>query len=162
MIPGEAPAEAVMRLAAEKGRAVAREWPGHIVVAADTVVTLDGRILGKPRDRAEALAMLQTLAGRTHRVMTGLALFFEDRCLVCSETTEVSFRTLSDEELRAYVATGECDDKAGAYGIQGKGALLVASIRGCYFNVVGLPLAKLSEMLLELGVNMENQWRSSR
>lgn len=162
ILPGEAPDAAVMRLAADKGRAVARDWPDRIVLAADTVVTLDGRILGKPRDREEALEMLRTLAGRSHRVLTGLALFWGDRCLVRAETTEVTFRALSEEALRAYVDTGECDDKAGAYGIQGKGALLVASIRGCYFNVVGLPLARLSEMLLELGVDMEYQWRSSR
>lgn len=162
ILPGEVPSDAVMRLASDKGRAVARDWPHCIVLAADTVVTLDGRILGKPRDRDEAFLMLQTLAGRTHRVLTGLALFLDDRCLVGAEATDVTFRSLSDNALHAYVATGECDDKAGAYGIQGRGALLVASIRGCYFNVVGLPLARLSGMLLELGVSMEQQWRFSR
>lgn len=161
IVPGETPDEAVMRLATDKGRAVARDWPDHIVLAADTVVVLDGQILGKPCDRDEALDMLRALSGRTHRVLTGLALFLGDRSLVGAETTEVVFRSLPDDALRAYVATGESDDKAGAYGIQGKGALLVSSITGCYFNVVGLPLARLSRMLLELGIDMKQQWRSS-
>ncbi len=160
VLPGEAPDAAVRRLAVDKGRAVAAEWPGRIVLAADTIVTVDGRILGKPVDRDEALGMLSALAGRTHRVMTGVALFLRESCIAEVETTEVTFRALSPVQLQSYVDTGEGDDKAGAYGIQGQGALLVDSIRGCYFNVVGLPLARLSAMLTKLDIDMEQQWRT--
>jgi septum formation protein len=158
---GELPQEAALRLAVHKGRPVAAQFPDRIVLAADTLVTLDGKILGKPADRAQALDMLMSLAGRTHRVMTGLALFLKGECLAEVETTEVTFRDLPPAALQAYADTGEGDDKAGAYGIQGRGALLVSSISGCYFNVVGLPLARLSGMLTRLGVDMERQWRST-
>ena len=127
ILPGEQPEEAARRLAVHKGAPLAAEHPHRIVLAADTLVTVDGRILGKPAHRAEALDMLILL---------------------------------SEEALRAYAETGEGDDKAGSYGIQGKGALLVSSISGCYFNVVGLPLARLSEMLIRMGVDMECQWRT--
>lgn len=160
ILPGELPEAAARRLAVDKGVPVAEQHPDRIVLAADTLVTVDGRILGKPAGRGDALEMLQLLAGRTHRVMTGLALFLRGRCLAGVETTEVTFRDLSPEALRVYAATGEGDDKAGAYGIQGRGALLVSSISGCYFNVVGLPLARLSEMLISMGVDMERQWRT--
>ena len=119
------------------------------IVAADTVVTLDGDILGKPRDTNDARAMLRLLSGREHAVKTGLAVFHKDRVHLHVETTRVYFRKLSALEIDRYVATGDPMDKAGAYGIQGKGAILVSRIEGSYDNVVGLPLARLYEMMRE-------------
>ncbi len=113
----------------------------EIVITADTMVFLDGQKLGKPADEAEALAMLTALQGRRHTVCTGVTVRQGDRLETESETTEVSFRPVSREELLAYIATGEPMDKAGAYGIQGVGALLVEGICGDYFNVMGLPCA---------------------
>ena len=121
------------------------------LLAADTIVTADGKILGKPKDRDEASRMLHFLSGRSHEVKTGTALFFKGRALVTVTTTSVRFRRLSDREIEDYIATGEPMDKAGAYGIQGLGTLLVESIHGSYDNVVGLPLTEVYEMLKELG-----------
>lgn len=103
--------------------------------------------------------MIRLLAGRTHEVHSGVALACEGRLLSASERTEVSFRSLSEAEMLAYVDTGEGDDKAGSYAIQGRGSLLVDSIRGCYFNVVGLPLARLSGLFVEAGLKLDRQWR---
>lgn len=124
------------------------------VVAADTIVVIDEIILGKPRDTADAYNMLKLLSGRSHQVMTGVAVHYKGKylCKVC--TTEVFFRDLTDLEISKYIATKEPMDKAGAYGIQGLGALLVDKIEGCYNNVVGLPLSMLYTMLGELGVDM--------
>ena len=150
---GIAPGKAVERLSARKGAAVAAQArPGALVIAADTVVALDGAILGKPRDRAEAEAMLTALSGRTHQVYTGVTLLQDGRRLTEHEVTAVTFRPLSPEEIAAYVSTGEPMDKAGAYGIQGLGALLVERLEGDYFNVMGLPLCRLGEMLAQFGV----------
>ena len=121
------------------------------VVGADTIVTLDGRILGKPENREEAAEMLRFLSGRRHMVKTGVALLYGEQVLVRVETTEVSFRSLQEKEIQAYVSSGEPMDKAGAYGIQGLGTLLVQSIHGSYDNVVGLPLVLLYEMMKEAG-----------
>ncbi len=123
------------------------------VIAADTIVVIDNVILGKPQDAADAKAMLMRLAGRTHQVMTGVAVRYRGRQLAEVCVTDVSFRRLTEAQIAAYVATGEPLDKAGAYGIQGKGAVLVEKINGCYSNVVGLPLARLQAMLDELGAN---------
>ena len=120
------------------------------VIAADTVVVAAGKILGKPRDPQEAVAMLQLLSGKEHRVLTGIAVSYAGHQLVEAVTTKVYFRDLSLQEIKAYVATGEPLDKAGAYGIQGRGAVLVTKIDGCYNNVVGLPLTRLQRMLAEL------------
>lgn len=129
-------------------KALAIEAPGALVLAADTVVVLDGEILGKPPSAEAARATLRRLSGRTHTVVTGLALRFEGRQTTSHETTRVTFADLSDAEITAYVATGSPLDKAGAYGIQDDaGALLVARIDGDYSNVVGLPLRKLYETL---------------
>lgn len=148
--PGEGPAELCERLARLKAGACAAD--GDLpVVAADTVVAIDGLALGKPTDRREACAMLHRLQGRTHEVMTGLAVSWRGRLLSCVERTSVTFRPLSEEAVRAYAASGEGDDKAGAYAIQGRGALLVSEIRGDYFNVVGLPLCRLGQMMESLG-----------
>ena len=151
--PGLTPAQVVESLSARKGEAVAAEAvPGDLVLSADTVVALDGAILGKPRDRAEAEAMLTALSGRTHQVYTGVTLLQDGRRLTGHEVTAVTFRPLSPEEIAAYVSTGEPMDKAGAYGIQGLGALLVERLEGDYFNVMGLPLCRLGEMLAQFGV----------
>ncbi len=156
VLPGEPPETLAMRLAEEKALRVALRWPGHLVVGADTIVVLDGRILGKPASRDDACRMLEALSGRTHRVVTGVAVIQGclERILADREVTEVDFDDLSDQIIQAYVETGEPMDKAGAYAIQGKGAILVKGIRGCYFNVVGLPLRRLSQMLSQSGVRV--------
>ena len=122
---------------------------GHSIIAlgADTTVTIDGHILAKPEDAADAARMLRMLSGRTHRVITGVALATATGVEVAAEVTGVQFRTLSDAEIAAYVATGEPMDKAGAYGIQGLAAKWIPRVEGCYFNVVGLPLALVATML---------------
>lgn len=151
--PGEGPAELCERLARLKATACAAD--GDLpVVAADTVVAIDGLVLGKPADRRGACAMLRRLQGRTHEVMTGLAVFWRGRLLSCVERTSVTFRPLSEEAVCAYAASGEGDDKAGAYAIQGLGGLLVSGIRGDYFNVVGLPLCRLGQMMESLGLGL--------
>lgn len=117
------------------------------VIGADTVVAVDGKILGKPTDRKNAFEMLKTLSGRYHSVFTGVTIITADKTQTFSVETKVKFFDLTDEEINDYIATGECDDKAGAYGIQGKGALLVEKIEGDYFNVVGLPVSRLNKCL---------------
>ena len=122
------------------------------VIAADTVVVAGGVILGKPQDAEEAVKMLKQLSGKTHKVLTGIAIAYAGKILAEVCETKVVFRELSDDEIKQYVATGEPLDKAGAYGIQGKGAVLVEKIDGCYNNVVGLPLTRMQLILAELGV----------
>ncbi len=147
------PEHLVETLALNKGREVAaRTAAGNLVIAADTVVALHGEVLGKPRDEADAYRMLQLLSGETHAVHTGVAVLRDGQALCEHETTLVRFRPLSDREIRAYIATGEPMDKAGAYGIQGRGAVLVEGIQGDYCNVVGLPVCRLSRMLETFGV----------
>jgi len=153
-IPGESPQELVRRLAAAKAElAAARAVGPAIVIAADTIVTLDGAILGKPRTTEDARQMLEKLAGRTHSVVTGVALIrlpdVEHREF--HETTHVHFSALDDEEIVRYLSSGEPFDKAGAYAIQGRAGRYVPRIEGCYYNVVGLPLARLCSVLAELG-----------
>lgn len=156
----ESPVEFVRRLAEAKARVAAARMSGAepaIIVGADTAVVLDemaGRlVLGKPASAEEARAMLRRLSGRTHEVMTGLALVRgpDGATRVGCETTRVSFAPLSEDELDEYVASGEPFDKAGAYAIQGRGGRYITRVEGCYFNVVGLPLAMLYAMLRELG-----------
>ena len=132
-------------LADLKGSAAAEQFdiPGAVFVSADTVVCIDGRILGKPRDKDEAVGMLSLLSGRVHNVHTGVAILSGGQKRVFSETTSVEFYPLSDRLIREYAAGSEPLDKAGAYGIQGRGSLLVKGIAGDYFNVVGLPVARL-------------------
>lgn len=145
----------VLHNALGKCRAVAAaEGDAVPVVAADTIVVIDETILGKPVNKESAAAMLSRLSGRSHQVMTGVAVRYQgkEKTAVC--ITKVYFRKLNAAEIAAYVNTGEPLDKAGAYGIQGKGALLVEKIEGCYNNVVGLPLTMLYSMLIELGVKM--------
>lgn len=140
-------------LALAKAREVAAQaGPEDMIIAADTIVTLDHQVLGKPHSREEAVSMLETLSGRHHVVYTGLAVLRGGETVSDHEGTEVRFRPLSREEIEAYVATGEPMDKAGAYGIQGRGALLVEGIVGDYFNVMGLPVCKLGQILNRFGV----------
>lgn len=139
-------------LAARKGVHVAERRPTSLVIAADTVVIVDDGIINKPANDAEARAFLRRLAGRTHLVVTGLALFGMSRGIRMEKSarTYVTFRALSDEEIDLYVATGEGRDKAGSYAAQGIGAGLIRSIDGCFFNVVGLPVSLLIDMLREV------------
>ena len=148
-LPGEDPLAYVIRLARQKAQAAFAEIgaPDAAVLGADTTVTLDNHILGKPEDAADAARMLRLLSGRTHRVITGVALVTASAVEVAAETTAVRFLTLSDEEIDAYIATGEPMDKAGAYAIQGRAARWIPRIEGDYFNVVGLPLALVSTLL---------------
>ena len=152
--PGEAPDAYVRRLAGEKARAVADALgdPGAAVVAADTTVVVDGEILGKPADAAEARAMVRRLAGRAHEVFTGMAVVRGPRLADAVERVGVTFRPLGDDEIAAYVATGEPMDKAGAYGIQGYGATIVERVDGDYFAVMGLSLRRTVALLDEVGV----------
>ena len=159
----DAAAEVTQELALLKARAVARRYAEGIIIGADTLVSLDGELLGKPTDDAHASAMLSRLSGTCHEVVTGVALIaIDSSCrralqqptvaceIVWTETTNVYFRELRSAEIAAYVASGEASDKAGAYGIQGRGAAFVKRIEGCYFNVVGLPLASLVEQFWTL------------
>ncbi len=151
--PGLSPAEMVEELSLRKARAAAdKTGPDGLIIAADTVVALDGAVLGKPRDREDAFAMLSALSGREHRVYTGVSVLRGDRAVTEHEETAVCFRALAPGEIWGYIATGEPMDKAGAYGIQGVGALLVRGIRGDYCNVVGLPVFRLGRMLARFGV----------
>jgi septum formation protein len=148
--PGEDPIRFVTRLAREKAEAVAERHalpPDTIVLGADTIVLVDDEILGKPQDKADAARMLRLLSGRTHQVITGVCLVKGRERQRAAEVTFVRFHTLSDKEIEAYVATGEPMDKAGAYAIQGQAGRWVPRIHGCYFNVVGLPLALVTSMI---------------
>ena len=139
--------EVTQKLALLKATAVAQHFDDAIIIGADTLVSLDGKLLGKPTGDAEAFEMLTHLSGTCHEVVTGVALVDAGtgRKIVWSEATQVYFRELQSNEITAYIASGETSDKAGAYGIQGRGAAFVRRIEGCYFNVVGLPLASLVE-----------------
>ena len=139
--------EATHNLSVQKAAAVAAQFPQACVIAADTVVEIDGEILGKPRDAADAARMLRLLSGREHRVVTGVCLALGEARRVFSQETLVRFFALRDCEIGDYIETGEPMDKAGAYGIQGRGALLVEGITGDYGNVVGLPIARLMREL---------------
>ena len=154
---GLAPQEVVCYISREKSDAAAALCTAdEIVITADTMVFLDDRRLGKPKDAADALAMLTALQGRRHTVCTGVTVRQGSRILTEAESTEVCFRPATEEELRAYISTGEPMDKAGAYGIQGLGALLVEGIQGDFFNVMGLPILRLSRMLSTFGVTFFN------
>jgi septum formation protein len=153
VLPGEVPADTVVRLA--RAKAVAgRSGDDEVVLAADTEVVLDGRVLGKPADRAEAAAMLRALAGRSHEVTTGLAVARGVQVEVDRVTTTVAFRPLTDAEIAWYLATGEPAGKAGGYALQGAGAALVARIDGSDTNVIGLPLAETVALLRRVGLDL--------
>ncbi len=158
-LPNEDPITYVTRLAQEKAQAVFAQLSANpqalcglpdatfTVLGADTTVTLDNHILGKPEDPSDAARILRLLSGRTHRVITGVALVSSKRTSVAAESTAVQFLALSEQEIAAYIATGEPMDKAGAYAIQGRAARWIPRIEGCYFNVVGLPLALVSSLI---------------
>jgi septum formation protein len=148
----------VKRAAVAKAASAPRRG-GQMVLGADTIVVCGGRVLGKPASEADARHMLALLSGRWHAVYTGLALVWDSSSLVDYERTEVAFRRLSREEISRYVKSREPMDKAGAYAIQGRGAALVRAVRGCYTNVIGLPIPKLMEMLAKAGLGAEGNRR---
>ncbi|MCD4708023.1 MAG: Maf family protein [Candidatus Sabulitectum sp.] len=143
------PCDIVMHWAQLKAADVAHKFPDHPVLGADTMVFRDGALLGKPENEAQAFQMLHSLSGRWHTVYGGVALMWQSRGLsfTFAEATRVKFRNLPDNEIRAYIATGEPMDKAGAYGIQGRGCVLVDKVDGCYFNVMGLPISRFLHRL---------------
>ena len=149
MDPEKAPFDEVARVSRLKALAVPREGE-DVVIAADTIVVCEGKVLGKPHSAEEAVFMLRLLSGRDHQVMTGMTVICGDRERTCTEVTDLHFRELSDKEIRAYVATGEPMDKAGAYGIQGGAALFCTHMVGDYYNVMGLPVCRLGLMLREM------------
>jgi septum formation protein len=151
LFPGEEPAAHAERLARTKAHTIAEREPDAVVIAADTIVVVDGQVLGKPRDRAEAHVMLRALSGRTHIVLTAIAVARAGRTESAVESVDVTFCALADAEIDAYIATGEPMDKAGAYGIQGYGATIVTRVNGDYFSVMGLGLHRLVELLARLG-----------
>ena len=148
------PFEIVSELSARKAAAVAKNNPISVVIAADTIVVADGQVLGKPKGETEAAEMLRSLSGRSHYVYTGVTVICDERIETGICRTEVFFKPLSEEMIAGYLHTNEPFDKAGAYGIQGKGAVLVDRIDGDYSNVVGLPLSLLYEMLKEFGIEI--------
>ncbi|MBU8879559.1 Maf family protein [Bacillus sp. FJAT-29790] len=149
--PGLTPGEIVMELSSRKAKAVYEQNPDSFVIGADTVVVSEGTVLGKPKDRIEAFEMLKKLAGRTHSVYTGVSIMTPRKEIKFHVKTDVVFWELSDEEIDAYIDTGEPFDKAGAYGIQGFGSVLVKEISGDYFSVVGLPVSKTVRELRNAG-----------
>ena len=152
---GLSPREIVTALASAKAKEVAAKYPEDTaVIAADTIVWADEQMLGKPRNEADAVRMLELLSGKTHSVFTGICVAFGGEMLTCAEETGVCFRKLGRDEIEAYVSTGEPMDKAGAYGIQGLAGIFVRELRGDYFNVVGLPICALTELLRSFGLRI--------
>ena len=149
MTPGASAYSEVARISHLKAMAIPRE-PEDVVVAADTIVVCQGKILGKPRTEEEARQMLRLLSGRDHQVMTGMTVLYGQQSVVCTEVTDLHFRKLSEGEIDAYVASGEPMDKAGAYGIQGGAALFCPRMEGDYYNVMGLPVCRLGEIFRQL------------
>jgi septum formation protein len=154
-LPGEPPAAHAERLARQKGAVIAAREPGSVVISADTIVVIDGLVLGKPRDTDEAERMLRQLGGRTHTVFTAVAVARQGRVESGVEAVSVTFRELSDEDIAAYIATGEPMDKAGAYGIQGYGATIVERIDGDFFAVMGLALVRMIALLRRHGIRYD-------
>ena len=159
-LPGEAAGEMVMRLAAGKAAAARNTCQGAIL-AADTAVVIESEIFSKPRDQEDALAMLQSLSGRTHRVMTGVAVYYGSQEQVILSCSEVRFREIGPDEALAYWQSGEPRDKAGAYAIQGLGGSFVAEIRGSYTGIVGLPVFETTSLLAAVGINVLSRARSA-
>ena len=148
MDPGKSPFDEVARVSRLKAEAVCQSAE-EVVIAADTIVVCDGQILGKPVDEEDAKRMLRLLSGRDHQVMTGLTVLYRGEAAVCTEVTDLHFRPLTEKEIYAYIATKEPMDKAGAYGIQGGAALFAEKMVGDYYNVMGLPVCKLGQILRE-------------
>jgi len=156
MDPAKAPCDEVARLSAKKARAVKRE-PDDVVIAADTIVVCEGKVLGKPKSEENAYAMLSLLSGRDHQVMTGCTVLRGEKCETFTEVTDLHFRTLSEREIRAYIASGEPMDKAGAYGIQGGAALFCRRMEGDYYNVMGLPVCRLWQTLQSIAPELTEE-----
>ena len=154
-LAGEIPDAHAERLARAKAEAVASAHPDGLVIGADTIVVVDGIVLGKPRDTEDAVRMLGMLSDRSHTVMTAVAVTYAGRIESCVEQVEVTFMPLGDEDIRRYVATDEPMDKAGAYGIQGYGATIVRRIDGDYFAVMGLSLVRLVALMQKVGVTYD-------
>ena len=157
VLEGESPCQMVMRLAFEKGIDIASKRKSDLVISADTIVVLDNTVLGKPKDEKEAKVMITNLSGKTHQVITGISLINleNDKKVIDYVISNVKFKNLSEDDINDYIKTKESLDKAGAYGIQGYGALLVEEIQGDYFNIVGLPISKLSDLLkLHFNINL--------
>ena len=151
MDPKAAPFDVVARVSRLKALAVSRD-PGDVVIAADTIVVCEGRVLGKPRDEEDAFRILSLFSGRHHEVMTGMTVVKDDEIIIHTEVTKIHFRDLHPDEIRAYIASGEPMDKAGAYGIQGGAALFADEMVGDYYNVMGLPVCRLAMILRSLGL----------
>ena len=149
MDPGKSPCEEVARVSRLKAQAVPRD-AGDVVIAADTIVVCEGRVLGKPHSEAEAAEMLQLLSGRDHQVMTGCTVLRGENRVTFTEITDLHFRELSSAEIKNYVNSGEPMDKAGSYGIQGGAALFCERMNGDYYNVVGLPVCRLGQVLRDI------------
>ncbi|MBQ8228896.1 MAG: septum formation inhibitor Maf [Clostridia bacterium] len=147
---GISPDEAVKKLAQIKAKAVFAKHPDSIVIGADTVVAIDGKILGKPKNYNEANEMLNMLSGKKHYVFTGVCIMTNEKATVLCQKTAVEFYSLSQNEIDEYISSGDCFDKAGGYGIQTNGCVLVKGIEGDYFNVVGLPVAETVRALKEI------------
>jgi len=161
-LPEEPPRDYVMRVARAKAavgwrRMLERNLPRHPVLAADTTVALEGRIYGKPADRAAAAAMLAALSGKRHEVLTAVVVQYDEEVETALSVSEVQFRELTAREIQEYVATGEPDDKAGGYAIQGRAALFVAEIRGSQSGIVGLPLYETAQLLQKMGARRERR-----
>lgn len=157
-IPPCPPAEFVEQLALRKAAAVKKDRPGCCVVGSDTIVALDGDIIGKPADEEDAFRILSRLSGKTHTVYTGLAVLTDTTAEVLHDAVKVTFAAMSAQEIRDYIASGEPMDKAGAYGIQGPGGVFVERVEGCYFTVIGMPLPRLYQALERAGIRPE--WRN--
>lgn len=153
---GQAPYEFAVKTAEKKAMSVFAGYPEAAVIGADTIVVCDGEIMGKPLDDTDAVRMLKKLRGRTHEVITGLCLVYNGNTFLTYETTEVEFDDMTDDEILMYVETGAPADKAGAYGIQGRAGIFIKGIKGCYFNVVGLPLNALKRLMKYAGINAVN------
>ena len=149
MDPAKNPADEVARVSRLKAEAIDRQ-PEDIVIAADTIVVCDSQVLGKPTDVDDACRMLESLSGRAHQVMTGMTVLKGDQCISCTEVTDVYFRPLTQKQIEAYVATGDPMDKAGSYGIQSGAALFVEKLAGDYYNVMGLPVCRLAQILEQI------------
>ena len=154
------PEKIAQQLAYGKAKDVSDKLDEGIILGADTIVVFDGEIYGKPKDEEDAVRMLNNLSGKTHQVITGVALIDKknDKTVVGHETTSVTFNKLTQDEIKAYIKSGDYIGKAGGYGIQNKGAILINKIEGCYFNVVGLPINKVYQMLKELNEYVYKHW----
>ena len=157
MDPHKPPFDEVARVSRLKALAVARE-PEDLVIAADTIVVCNGQVLGKPADEADARRMLKLLSGRDHQVMTGMCVLRGSREVVCTEVTDIHFRPLTDREIDRYIATKEPMDKAGSYGIQGGAALFAEKMAGDYYNVMGLPVCRLGQILKEMAPDLMEEF----